>query len=119
MAGNDYGQGSSREHAALVPMSLGVKAVIAKSFARIRLAKLINFGVLLLTFEEETSYSKVDLGDELEIEVGGLKMAEGTLFNKTKKVKIPLLVPLNERERGIIKAGGTLGFVREQRSKKG
>jgi len=99
-------------------MFLGVKAVIAKSFARIHLANLINFGVLPLTFKEETDYQKVDQGDELEIEVGGLKMTEVTLFNKTKKIEIPLLVPLNEREREIIKAGGTLGFVKEQRSKK-
>ena len=118
VAGNNYGQGSSREHAALAPMFLGVKAVIAKSFARIHLANLINFGVLPLTFKEETDYQKVDQGDELEMEVGDLKMTEVTLINKTKKVKIPLLVPLNEREREIIKAGGTLGFVRDQRSKK-
>jgi aconitate hydratase len=118
VAGTNYGQGSSREHAALALMFLGVKAVIAKSFARIHLANLINFGVLPLTFKEETDYQKVDQGDELEIEVGDLKMTEVTLFNKTKKIEIPLLVPLNEREREIIKAGGTLGFVKEQRSKK-
>jgi len=118
VAGNNYGQGSSREHAALAPMFLGVKAVIAKSFARIHLANLINFGVLPLTFKEETDYQKVDQGDELEIEVGDLKMTEVTLFDQTKKIKIPLLVPLNEREREIIKAGGTLGFVKEQRAKK-
>jgi len=118
VAGNNYGQGSSREHAALAPMFLGVKAVIAKSFARIHLANLINFGVLPLTFKEEADYQKVDQGDELEIEVGDLKMTEVTLFNETKKIKIPLLVPLNEREREIIKAGGTLGFVKEQRAKK-
>ena len=118
VAGNNYGQGSSREHAALAPMFLGVKAVIAKSFARIHLANLINFGVLPLTFKEEADYQKVDQGDELEIEVGDLKMTEVTLFDQTKKIKIPLLVPLNEREREIIKAGGTLGFVKEQRAKK-
>jgi aconitate hydratase len=98
-------------------MFWGVKAVIAKSFARIHLANLINFGVLPLTLKEETDYQKVDQGDELKIEVGDLKMTEVTLFNKMKKIKIPLLVPLNEREREIIKAGGTLGFVKEQRSK--
>jgi aconitate hydratase len=118
VAGNNDGQESSREHAALAPMFLGVKAVIAKSFARIHLANLINFGVLPLPFKEETDYPKVDQGDELEIEVGDLKMTEVTLFNKTKKIEIPLLVPLNERKREIIKAGGTLGFVKEQRSKK-
>ncbi|MFB3885176.1 MAG: aconitate hydratase [Thermodesulfobacteriota bacterium] len=118
VAGNNYGQGSSREHAAISPMFLGVQAVVAKSFARIHVANLINFGVLPLTFKEEGDYQKVDQGDQIEIEVGDLKGAEVMLINKTKNVKIPLLVPLNEREREIMKAGGTLGFIREQRSKK-
>jgi aconitate hydratase len=118
VAGNNYGQGSSREHAAMSPMFLGVRAVIAKSFARIHLANLINFGVLPLIFREEEDYPKVDQGDEIEIEVGDLKDTEVILINKTKDVRIPLLVPLNEREREIMKAGGTLGFIREQRSKK-
>ena len=118
MAGNNYGQGSSREHAAISPMFLGIKAVIAKSFARIHLANLINFGVLPLTFKEEGDYQRVDQGDEIEIEVGDLKKTEMTLINKTKNVRIPLIVPLNDREREIMKSGGTLGFIREQRSKK-
>jgi aconitate hydratase len=118
VAGNNYGQGSSREHAAISPMFLGVQAVITKSFARIHLANLINFGVLPLTFKEEGDYQKVDQGDEIEMEVGDLKGTEVTLINKTKNVRIPLLVPLNEREREIMKAGGTLGFIREQRLKK-
>ncbi len=118
VAGNNYGQGSSREHAAISPMFLGVQAVIAKSFARIHLANLINFGVLPLTFKEEKDYQKVDQGDELEMEIGDLKGIEVTAVNRSKNVRIPLLVPLNEREREIIKAGGTLGFIREQKSKK-
>jgi len=60
----------------------------------------------------------VDQGDEIEVEIGDLKDTEVTLINKTKDLRIPLLVPLNEREREIMKAGGTLGFIREQRSKK-
>jgi aconitate hydratase len=115
VAGNNYGQGSSREHAAISPMFLGVQAVITQSFARIHLANLINFGVLPLTFKEEGDYQKVDQGDEIEIEVGDLKGTEVTLINKTKKVRILLLVPLNEREREIMKAGGTLGFIRLRR----
>jgi len=115
VAGNNYGQGSSREHAAISPMFLGVQAVITKSFARIHLANLINFGVLPLTFKEEGDYQKVDQGDEIEIEVGDLKGTEVTLINKTKNVRIPLIVPLNEREREIMKAGGTLGFIRLRR----
>jgi aconitate hydratase len=115
VAGNNYGQGSSREHAAISPMFLGVQAVITKSFARIHLANLINFGVLPLTFKEEGDYQKVDQGDEIEMEVGDLKGTEVTLINKTKNVRILLFVPLNEREREIMKAGGTLGFIRLRR----
>ena len=118
VAGNNYGQGSSREHAAISPMFLGVQAVITKSFARIHLANLINFGVLPLTFKEEEDYKKLDQGDEILIEVDDLKTTEVILINKTKNDRIPLLVPLNAREKEIIKAGGMLGFIREQRSKK-
>ena len=118
VAGNNYGQGSSREHAAIGPMFLGVQAVITKSFARIHLANLINFGVLPLTFKEEEDYKKLDQGDEILIEVDDLKTTEVILINKTKNDRIPLLVPLNAREKEIIKAGGMLGFIREQRSKK-
>ena len=99
VAGNNYGQGSSREHAAISPMFLGVQAVITKSFARIHLANLINFGVLPLTFKEEGDYQKLDQGDEIVIEVGDLKKTEVILINKTKNDRIPLLVPLNEREK--------------------
>jgi aconitate hydratase len=118
VAGSNYGQGSSREHAAISPMFLGVKAVIAKSFARIHLANLINFGVLPLTFKDEMDYQKMDQGDELEVEVGALKEIEVSLINKTKNVRLSLSIPLNAREREIVKAGGTLSFVRAQRSGK-
>jgi aconitate hydratase len=114
VAGVNYGQGSSREHAALSPMFLGIKAVIAKSFARIHLANLINFGVLPLTFMEEGDYQRIEQGDEIEIEVGNLKEDTVTLIDKTKNGKIPLTLPLTEREREIMRHGGTLRFVKER-----
>lgn len=114
VAGVNYGQGSSREHAALSPMFLGIKAVIAKSFARIHLANLINFGILPLTFIEEGDYQKIGQGDEIEIEVGNLKEDTVTLINKTKNEKIVLAMPLTEREREIMRHGGTLRFVKER-----
>lgn len=112
IGGNNYGQGSSREHAALAPMFLGIKAVIAKSFARIHLANLINFGVVPLTFKKEEDYDAIAQGDEIELEVGDLMGDEVSLMNKTKGKKILLALPLNERERRIVRAGGTLAFVK-------
>ncbi len=113
VAGENYGQGSSREHAALCPMFLGIKAVIAKSFARIHLANLINFGILPLTFKEEGDYQKLEQGDEVEIEVGDLG-ENVTLENKAKNEKILLSVPLNERERSLMRQGGALAFVKRK-----
>jgi aconitate hydratase len=115
VGGMNYGQGSSREHAALAPMFLGVQAVIAKSFARIHLANLINFGILPLTFKREEDYETLSRGDELELEVGDLKADEILLMNKTSGKRILLSLPLNERERRIVKAGGALAFVKGKR----
>ncbi len=112
VAGINYGQGSSREHAALCPMFLGVKAVIAKSFARIHLGNLINFGVLPLIFREE-DYQKIELGDEIEVEDLGKTVI---LMNKTRGEKISVTSPMNAREREIIKFGGALPFVKGKRS---
>jgi len=92
-------------------MYLGIQAVIAKSFARIHLANLINFGILPLTFEEEEGYQWVDQGDEIEIEVDD-KRNNVILYNKTKNRKIVLAVPLNEREKELVKKGGALSHVR-------
>jgi aconitate hydratase len=115
VAGSNYGQGSSREHAAIAPMFLGIKAVIAKSFARIHLGNLINFGVLPLIFRDEGDYSWMDQGDEIEIEVGDL--AEHViLINQTKSRKTRLGCPLNEREKELVKKGGALAFVKRKRS---
>ena len=112
VGGNNYGQGSSREHAALAPMFLGIKAVIAKSFARIHLANLINFGIVPLTFKKEEDYEAISQGDEIELEAGDLMADEITLMNRTKGKRVLLGLPLNERERRIVKAGGTLAFVK-------
>jgi aconitate hydratase len=114
LAGENYGQGSSREHAAVGPMFLGIQAVIAKSFARIHLANLINFGILPLTFKEEGDYQKVKEGDEIEIEVGDLGNTV-TLINKTKNEKAILVVALDEREKVLVKEGGALPFVKRKR----
>jgi aconitate hydratase len=115
VAGSNYGQGSSREHAAIGPMFLGIKAVIAKSFARIHLANLINFGILPLIFKEERDYQKIEQGDEIEIKVGDLGNTV-TLINKTMNKKILLTVSLDEREKAMIRCGGALPFVKEKKS---
>jgi aconitate hydratase len=115
VGGANYGQGSSREHAAIAPMYLGIQAVIAKSFARIHLSNLINFGILPLTFKEESAYPLIDQGDEIEIEVGDLRDTV-TLMNKTKGKTVTLAVPLNERERELVIKGGALSYVKGRRS---
>lgn len=114
LSGSNYGQGSSREHAALCPMFLGIKAVIAKSFARIHLANLINFGILPLTFKEEKDYQKIDQGDEIEIDVDGLGHTV-MLVDKTRDLKVQLFLSLDEREKAIIKQGGALALAKKKR----
>jgi len=112
IGGANYGQGSSREHAALAPMYLGIKAVVTKSFARIHLANLINFGILPLTFVNEGDYNNVEQGDDLELDVTGLDGKSLILKNKTKGVDIEVKHPLVGRDIDIIKAGGSLGYVK-------
>jgi len=114
VGGHNYGQGSSREHAALAPMYLGLKAVIVKSFARIHLANLINFGILPLTFENEDDYDKVDQDDTLELNVSDLSSGKLILSNRTKGIDIPVQHPLNDREIDIIKAGGALAYAKSR-----
>lgn len=114
VAGANYGQGSSREHAAIAPMYLGIQAVIVKSFARIHLANLINFGIVPLIFKDERDYQRVDQGDEVEIEADGLRDTV-TLFNRTRNRTMTLVVPLNERERELVKNGGALSYVKRKR----
>ena len=114
VGGSNYGQGSSREHAALVPLYLGVRAVIAKSFARIHAANLINAGILPLTFKNADDYDKLSQGDELEI-VGlfdALKNGNATLINKKTNEKFYLISDFSERQQKMLLAGGLLKFTK-------
>jgi aconitate hydratase len=111
VAGFSYGQGSSREHAAICPMYLGVKTVIAKSFERIHAANLINFGILPLTFLNERDYNAIDQGDDLEITEARTAILEGknlVVKNKTKGTSFPVSCALSSRQKQIILAGGAL-----------
>ena len=117
IAGASYGQGSSREHAAICPMYLGVKAVVAKSFERIHAANLINFGILPLTFANEVDYDAIGANDTIEI--GTIKAALETgadlmLKDLTSGKSIPLKYALSARQRDILLAGGMLNYTRMQ-----
>ena len=116
VAGESYGQGSSREHAALCPMYLGVKAVIAKSIERIHRANLINFGIVPFTFANPADYDRIEKGDKLAldgiretIENGG----EAVLKNETKGESYKLCYSFSGRQKDIILAGGLLNYTRE------
>ena len=117
IGGSNYGQGSSREHAALVPLYLGVKAVVAKSFARIHCANLANAGILPFTFKNEADYDTIDQMDELELPNIRTAIANGgkvILKNRTKGTEIELEPVLTERQRDLVLAGGLLNYTREQ-----
>ncbi|MBI4802882.1 MAG: aconitate hydratase [Elusimicrobia bacterium] len=118
VGGINYGQGSSREHAALAPMYLGVKAIITKAFARIHLANLINFGILGLTFKNESDYDLVSQGDEVELDTSGLEKGVLSFKDKTACVEIPLVCKLSEREIRILRAGGALAHVKMKSKEK-
>jgi aconitate hydratase len=109
----NYGQGSSREHAALAPRYLGVRAVIAVGFARIHLANLINFGVVPLLFTNSDDYDQIDQGDHVVIQVQDLA-GEIVLRDETKGVTIPITHCLRPREIAILKAGGALNLVKDK-----
>lgn len=113
VGGINYGQGSSREHAALVPLYLGVRAVIAKSFARIHVANLINAGIIPLTFKNPDDYDKLAQGDKLVIEDVFAGMESGTvkLLDKSSGVDIELTCDFTERQKDILKCGGLLPYV--------
>jgi aconitate hydratase len=117
VGGENYGQGSSREHAALAPKYLGVKAIIAKSFARIHLANLINFGIVPLTFANKQDHAAIAQGDVLELCTKGLKR-KLCIKNTTKNVEVPVELGLNDREKGVIKVGGKLAAIKAKRVKK-
>jgi aconitate hydratase len=111
VGGENYGQGSSREHAALAPKYLGVKAVIAKSFARIHLANLVHFGIVPLTFAEKKDYAGIVQGDVLEMDAKGLKKKALCVKNATRNVAIQVELNLSDRDRDVLKAGGKLAIV--------
>ncbi len=114
VGGSNYGQGSSREHAALAPLYLGVKAVLVKSFARIHRANLINAGILPLEFENENDYANIALGDNLAIEKVREQIEAGdtiVIQNKTKNTEIVAKCSLTDRQKAIILAGGLLNYT--------
>lgn len=116
VGGANYGQGSSREHAALAPLYLGVKAVLVKSFARIHRSNLINAGILPLTFVNESDYDKISLGDELVLPDVKKIILEGgdvVVENVTTGEKIMAKCELTGRTRDIILAGGLLNYTKE------
>lgn len=116
VAGSNYGQGSSREHAALAPMYLGIKAIIAKSFARIHHANLINFGILPFTFVNEADYHTIDEDDELYMEhLHELSVGKTiTVRNKTKGTAFEVQHALNELDIKTILVGGTLNLIKQE-----
>ena len=114
IAGENYGQGSSREHAALAPLYLGVRGVIAKSFARIHKANLINNGIVPLEFKNEADYNEVDPLDELVIDNIKEALTKGSVKvkNISKNSEFEVLIDLTEKEIQVIKAGGRLNYVK-------
>ncbi len=117
IGGNNYGQGSSREHAALVPLYLGVKAVITKSFARIHKANLVNASILPLNFVNADDYDKISVGDDLilpEIKAELKAGKEITLKNITKNEEYKLICDVSERQVNILCAGGLLDYTKEE-----
>ncbi len=118
LGGSNYGQGSSREHAALVPLYLGIKAVVSKSFARIHVANLINFGIVPMTLVNPHDYDKFNQGDQLEIKGFAQAVAgatEATLVNKTNGATAKLCLQLSKRQREILLAGGRLNYTKQER----
>lgn len=113
VGGNNYGQGSSREHAALVPLYLGVRAVVTKSFARIHVANLINAGIMPLTFKDPADYDRVNQGDELELTdiYAGMDRGEITMKDLTTGESFVLICSFTERQKEILKAGSLLKYV--------
>ena len=115
VGGSNYGQGSSREHAALVPMYLGVRCVIAKSFARIHAANLINAGILPLTFANAADYDGLNLGDQLVLEnvLEDLETGRLTVKNLTSGGQFTVLCDLSKRQQKILRSGGLLSYTKE------
>jgi aconitate hydratase len=114
IGGENYGQGSSREHAAIAPKYLGVKAVIVKSFARIHLANLVNFGIVPLIFKNKEDYDKIEQGDELKIDLSTLESGDVKLTNKTKDMVIDLTHNMGAHELEVLKVGGKLPYIKKK-----
>ena len=116
VGGSNYGQGSSREHAALVPLYLGIKTVVTKSFARIHVANLINAGIIPLVFKNEADYDKIGVNDELELNGIRKAIAEGAdefmLTDKTTGESIPVKLDFSQRQRDMLLAGGLLNYTK-------
>lgn len=118
LGGSNYGQGSSREHAALVPLYLGIQAVVAKSFARIHVANLINFGIVPITLDNPNDYELFKEGDEIEIlnfAEAVAKKDEAVLVNKTNGKTAKLKLTLSARQRAILLAGGRLNYTKQEK----
>ena len=113
VGGANYGQGSSREHAALVPLYLGVRAVIAKSFARIHAANLVNAGILPLTFKDPADYDALKQGDRLEISGIDAGLESGTAYLQAGERRMELSCAFSPRQRAILRAGGLLNYTKE------
>ncbi len=119
VGGSNYGQGSSREHAALVPLYLGVRAVVAKSFARIHAANLINAGILPLTFRNPADYDRLNQGDALRLTdvFAGMDRGLVTLTDDTTGESFELACAFTQRQKAILKAGGLLPYTKEENDK--
>ncbi|MFX1573346.1 MAG: aconitate hydratase [Promethearchaeota archaeon] len=117
VGGENYGQGSSREHAAIAPKYLGIKAVIVKSFARIHLANLINFGIVPLTFANKNDYDKITQGDRFEINLNTLESGKVILKILNKNLEIPLTHSLSSQEIEELKEGGKLTLIKQKHKK--
>jgi aconitate hydratase len=117
IAGENYAQGSSREHAALAPRFLGQKVVIAKSYARIGWQNLINFGVIPFEFTNKNDYNNLDENDILEFSnlIESIRQGNYVLVkNKTKNIDFNVTVSASERQRNILLVGGIVNFVKER-----
>lgn len=115
VGGSNYGQGSSREHAALVPLYLGIKAVLVKSFARIHCANLANAGIIPLQFTDESDYDRIDEGDSLKLPAIKAELEAGcdvTVVNESKGQTFKVKAILTDRERGMVIAGGLLNYTK-------
>ena len=116
VGGDNYGQGSSREHAALAPLYLGIKGVLVKSFARIHKANLINSGIIPMVFESNEDYEKINLSDNLEVcdLYDGLKEGRVKIINHSKNESFYVKVELSPKEVEVVKAGGKLNYTKNQ-----